>query len=41
MDIDDDDVLKTPCCGTLIVPAAGFRSVFCCSQEYTIDELEE
>jgi hypothetical protein len=41
MEIDDDEVLVTPCCQTKIIPAAGFRSVFCCSEEYTRDDLED
>lgn len=40
MESDDEEVLVTPCCGTKIVPAAGFRTIFCCSEEFTLDELE-
>ena len=40
MDVADEDVLVTPCCDTKIEPGAGFRSVFCCSQEYTREDLE-
>ncbi len=40
LDSEDDELLVTPCCETRIEPGAGFRSVFCCSEEYTWDELK-
>jgi len=38
--MSDEAELVTPCCGTRIIPAAGFQSVECCGQHFEREDLE-